>query len=64
VDAARQARRLTQSKRCPCFGRPIYLGQQNRGFLRREDYYTRTQLATEKRQKYAFLLGEIAHQGI
>jgi len=34
--------------------------QQNRGFLRREDYYTRNEVATKKREKPAFLLGETA----
>jgi hypothetical protein len=33
--------------------------QLNRGFLRREDYYTAGQLATKKCEKPAFLLGEI-----
>jgi len=33
--------------------------QQNRGFLRREDYYTRGKLATKKCEKQAFLLVEI-----
>jgi hypothetical protein len=28
-------------------------------FLRREDYYTRNEVATKKREKPAFLLGEI-----
>jgi hypothetical protein len=35
------------------------LSQQNRGFLRREDYYTSTQVATKKQTKTAILLGEI-----
>jgi len=35
------------------------VSEQNRGFLRREDYYTRIQVATKKRKKPAILLGEI-----
>ena len=43
----------------PLLWPPLDSSQQNRGFLRREDYYTRSELATKKVRKPRFLLGEI-----
>jgi hypothetical protein len=48
----------TAQKDTPAPAAP-WSSQQNRGFLRREDYYTSNQVATKKREKRAFLLGEI-----
>jgi hypothetical protein len=49
---------VTAQKDTPAPAAP-WSSQQNRGFLRREDYYTSTQVATKKREKRAILLGEI-----
>jgi hypothetical protein len=51
---------LTAQKDTPAPAAPLS-SQQNRGFLRREDYYTINEVATKKREKPAFLLGEIAN---
>jgi hypothetical protein len=52
-----RAKSVTAQKDTPAPAAPLS-SQQNRGFLRREDYYTSYQLATKKRTKPAFLLGE------
>jgi hypothetical protein len=49
--------RLLAQKDAPALAAPRS-SQQNRGFLRREDYYTQSQVATKKMRKTAFLLGE------
>jgi hypothetical protein len=51
---------VTAQKDTPAPAAPLS-SQQNRGFLRREDYYTSYQVATKKRTKPAFLLGEIEY---
>jgi len=53
----------TAQKDTPAPAAPMS-SQQNRGFLRREDYYTRNEVATKKREKPAFLLGEIESEAI
>src|SRR5438309_3646842 len=53
-------RRIHRFKKVnPCFGRPLTEPAQTGDLLRREDYYTAKEVATEKCENQAFLLVEI-----
>lgn len=49
---------LSLKKDAPALAAPRS-SQQNRGFLRREDYYTEPEVATKKARKTRFFIGEM-----